>query len=706
MVRVKFKKREGDKAKEKKEKLSVALAGNPNVGKSTLFNSLTGMRMHTGNWAGKTVSVATCDLTSGKRIYSVADIPGTYSLLSHSHEEEVARNYICFGGADITVAVCDATSLEHSLGLVLQILEVTDNLIVCVNLIDEAERAGIKIDTEALSRALGVPVVATVARKRSTLKKLICELDAYSPGGEKIGGRRVFYPEKIQHAAYMVERAISKYNTGGVPHFWVAMRLIEGDLDMNYEIYSNFGISDCDKEVSDAVLRAREYLFDAGIDDDGYKDLVVGAIIEDAEKIASSVTRRDKCGAREREQKLDRILTGKFTAFPIMLLLLGLVLYITMFLANYPSEALSRLFVYFEGKLLSLFEFFNAPLWLTEALIFGIYRTLSRVVAVMLPPMAIFFPMFTLLEDSGYLPRVAYNLDRPFAVCGACGKQALTMCMGLGCNAVGICGARIIDSKRERLLAILTNSFIPCNGRLPMLVSVISVAFLIFSGRVTSAYLALSLLGFIVLSILATFLVTFILSKTLLRGERSSFTVELPPYRRPEVLRVIFRSLTSRVLSVLGRAAAVAAPMGLLIFILSGIEIGDVSLIAYASDFLDPVGRIMGLDGAILLAFILGLPANEIVIPILVMIYTSGGAIGADVGISGMADIFISNGWTLTTALSMATFAIFHWPCSTSAITVYKETKSKKITVLSALLPTAFGFVTCVIINLFAKMFI
>lgn len=693
------------KSQPKNNKVSVALAGNPNVGKSTLFNSLTGMHRHTGNWAGKTVSVATSDVTTRESVYSIADIPGTYSLLSHSHEEEVARNYICFGGADITVVVCDATSLEHSLGLVLQICEVTDKVIVCVNLMDEAERFGIKIDTEALSRALGVPVVPTVARKKKTLQKLLSELDSYSEKNEAHSPYSINYPEKIKYAAYMVEKALRDYDTGGMSRFWLALRLIESDPDMNSEICLNLGIDPEDKSVYSAISQAKEYLFSAGIDSDGYKDAVVGAIISDAEAIASSVTEIKSCDPREKQRRIDNVLTGKFTAFPVMILLLGLVLWITMSLANYPSEALSRLFTYLEGKIILLFELCKAPSILTDALAFGVFRTLSRVVAVMLPPMAIFFPMFTLLEDSGYLPRVAYNLDRPFAACGACGKQALTMCMGLGCNAVGITGARIIDSKRERLLAILTNSLVPCNGRLPMLVSIIGVAFIIFIGRVPSVLLAAALLGFILLSIGVTFLITFILSKTVLAGERSSFTIELPPYRRPEVIRVIFRSLTSRVLSVLCRAVAVAAPMGLFIFILSSIQIGGTGLITYVSDFLNPVGKIMGLDGAILLAFILGLPANEIVIPILVMIYMADGTLGADISISGMTEIFINNGWTLMTAVSVAVFSLFHWPCSTSIITVYKETKSKKYTAVAALLPTAVGFIICAVLNLFVTVF-
>ena len=327
---------------------------------------------------------------------------------------------------------------------------------------------------------------------------------------------------------------------------------------------------------------------------------------------------------------------------------------------------------------------------------------MAWVVSVMLPPMAIFFPFFTFLEDLGYLPRIAFNLDKTFKKCSACGKQALTMCMGFGCNAAGVVGCRIIDSPRERIIAILTNSFVPCNGKFPTLIAIISMFFTFsIGGFFKSLTGAVILLGIILLGVLMTFFTSKLLSKTVLSGEASSFTLELPPYRTPKLGRIIIRSVFDRTLFVLGRAVTAAAPAGLIIWILANITIGDLTLLSHLSLLLEPLGKILGLDGVILLAFILGIPANEIVIPIMIMTYMSQGIITDYENILFLKELLVNNGWTLVTAINTLVFSLLHWPCATTIMTVYKETKSIKWTLFSVILPTSFGVLICIVINLF-----
>ena len=604
--------------------------GNPNVGKSTVFNVLTGMHQHTGNWCGKTVESAAGFCTCLGCTYYFVDLPGCYALSCRSIEETVSRDYLIQQNPDAVIAICDATCLEHNLNLVLQICSITPHVLLCINLMDEARKKQISIDFSQLKKELKIPVLGITARKRQT-RQQICQ---HLPLAITNNSGPSLYPDRTdsgQEATY----------------------------------------------------------------------------IQQAHSICAKAVMQKAPGAQTRDRTLDWLFTGKWTGFPIMLLCLLFLLWLTIAGANYPSVFLNSLFTKLEHILYALLSRTPLSKSLTELLIFGMYRVVSWVVSVMLPPMAIFFPLFTILEDFGYLPRIAFNLDACFERCRTCGKQCLTMLMGLGCNAAGVTGCRIIDSPRERLIAILTNSFVPCNGRFPTILAIFTLFFALDTSSpfLNALWLAFLLTSVLLLGFFMTFLTSRMLSGTLLKGVPSFFTLELPPYRRPQMLQVILRSLSDRTLHVLLRAITSAAPAGLLIWLLANLSISGNSLLYRISDFLDPAGRLLGLDGVILMAFFLGLPANEIIVPVMIMTYTFQTVLTDSQTLQSLSNTLIQNGWTIHTAVSMLLLTLFHWPCATTLLTIKKETCSLKWTAAAFLLPTLTGFSLCFLYTSFIRLF-
>ena len=674
----------------------IALAGNPNVGKSTVFNALTGMNQHTGNWPGKTVECAKGIYRQEDVTYQLVDLPGCYSLLAHSEEEEIARDFICFEHPQAVVAVCDATCLERNLNLVLQIMETTRQLVLCVNLLDEAKKKKVKVDLDLLSQELNIPVVGTAARQQKGLGDIFTGIALLKTG--KYGKKEaVHYPLPLEHAIQKLLEPLQQTLGSQLNARWACIRLLEDYDHFTLTLKQKLEISLSEyPEIISLLTEVKKELETQGYTTEVIRDVIAESFIHRCETICKKAVTFEDVQYAKFDRKLDHLFTSKATGFPIMFLLLFLIFWLTISGANFPSSLLSSGLFWVEDRLVDFAISIQLPKAIYSPLIFGMYRVLAWVVSVMLPPMAIFFPLFTLLEDFGYLPRVAFNLDRCFKKCCACGKQALTMCMGFGCNAVGVTGCRIIDSPRERIIAILTNSLVPCNGRFPTILTILS---LFIAGGATG--LSASLLGafclalVILLGICMTLVASKVLSKTLLKGMPSSFTLELPPYRRPQIGKVIIRSVCDRTLFVLGRAILIAAPAGLLIWMTANITVGGTAVLNHCVNFLDPFARLLGLDGVILMAFLLGMPANEIVIPIMLMTYLAKGSLLEMEDLNLMRQLLVDNGWTWITAVSTVLFSLMHWPCGTTLMTIHKETQSLKWTFVSILVPTLMGMSLC-----------
>tara|TARA_B100000809_G_scaffold261848_1_gene311555 strand:- start:5016 stop:7232 length:2217 start_codon:yes stop_codon:yes gene_type:complete len=705
----------------------IALAGNPNVGKSTVFNALTGLRQHTGNWPGKTIVRAEGAFAHRNKRIKLVDLPGTYSLQAGSVDEEVAREFILFGRPDVTVVVVDATRLERNLNLALQILDITNRVVIYLNLTDEARRHGIGTDPKRLEQQLGVPVITGVARSNIGINELLDAAHDVATGSIQTTPYRIArHDQSVEQAVASLTTIVEETFPGLPSSRWVSQRLLTADdavIDavrsgelgrIGDDTITGDAAEISEDKRSNVLSQAQRLRWDLP---DDFQDKMTERTFHAAEQItATSQVRGLKKTSVDIDWALDRLLTNRWVGFPVMLLILAAVFWATIEGANVPSAMLASLLIDTMHPLLRSFgESTGLPWWANGFLFDGVYLATAWVVAVMLPPMAIFFPLFTLLEDFGYLPRVAFNLDSLFRRAGAHGKQALTMCMGFGCNAAGVVATRIIDSPRERLIAILTNNFSLCNGRWPTQILIATI----FIGALAPAHLAglasaSAVVGIALLGVATMFFSSWLLSQTVLRGQATSFSLELPPYRPPRVLQTLYTSLIDRTLIVLWRAVIFAVPAGAVIWLSSNVTIGTLSIAEHAVAGLNPLGMFLGLNGVILVAYIVAIPANEIVIPTILMltVLTDQLTGGAGTGImfelesaTATSDLLRGSGWTLLTGVNLMLFSLLHNPCSTTIYTIFRETGSARWTTLAAVLPLAMGFTVCFVVAQMWRLF-
>jgi len=642
--------------------LTVALGGNPNIGKSTLFNLLTGRNQHVGNWPGKTVEKVEGRLRYNGKIIKVVDLPGTYSLNAGSLEEVIARDFLVQGKPDVVLAMADATNLERNLYLVLQLMELTPRLVLAVNMMDVARREGLRINLNKLSAALGIPVVSISAATGQGIDGLLKTVIAVGEG-TITPAPRVDYGKEIESCLQKISAALAGA-AARWPRRWTALKLLENNPAVAAELKAAGHV-----EALQQAAACREFIGPC------VQRKVIAALYGFAHRVAAEAVTGRSNGRRSLTERLDGIVLHRLAAFPIILVMLGTIFAITLFGAAPLSARLAAIFAWLADQTREILVCLHAPWWLTGAVVDGLIVGMGAVISVMLPTMTIFFVIFALLEDAGFVPRLAFIMDRPLKAVGSQGKHCVSCLLAFGCSIPAVSSTRIMTGS-HRLLAMLTSPLLPCNGRLGVMLAV--------TGAFFGMRAPLAMVGLLAIAAAAVMAGTFLLHAIFFRADNPGFVLELPPYRLPRLRPVIFRTLREKVWHVLTRAALLAAPMTVVIWVLSNFPAGPApSITARLADLLKPAGLFFGLDGKTLVAALYALPAKEVVLGALAI--TNG--LTSSLEGSAALESHLLAGWSGLQAFTFLVFFMLYLPCAYTAVVIYKESKSLKWTAVGLLLP-------------------